>query len=69
MEYKEINIIMCINIYYEQLEVRVENGLENASRETSRTIRDAIIDLRLYLHGPKSDTLLLLLATHQYVVN
>jgi monovalent cation:H+ antiporter-2, CPA2 family len=43
--------------------VVVEGGLENASRETGRTIYEAAIDLQKYLVGPKSDTLLLLLAT------
>lgn len=41
----------------------VEEGVAQASRETGRTLREAAQDLLVYMEGPKSDTLLLLLAT------
>ncbi|GKY90872.1 hypothetical protein MPSEU_000060000 [Mayamaea pseudoterrestris] len=41
----------------------VESSLEEGARKTSRTFLDAIRDLNKYMHGPKSDTLILLLAT------
>jgi Sodium/hydrogen exchanger family len=41
----------------------MEEGMATASVATQRTIRDAMIDLSNYMRGPKSDTLLLLLAT------
>jgi CPA2 family monovalent cation:H+ antiporter-2 len=41
------------------LEVVVEDAVES----TSRTVKDAFVDLNKYMSGPKADTLLLLLAT------
>lgn len=41
----------------------LEEGVASASRETSRTLVDALVDLNDYMRGPKSDTLILLLAT------
>ena len=41
----------------------VEHGVVVASEQTSRTFVEAIHDLHQYMAGPKSDTLLLLLAT------
>ena len=41
----------------------VEKGVSTATRETGRTLRDAANDLGKYMQGPKSDTLILLLAT------
>ena len=42
---------------------KMEEGVTIAGRETSRTLREAILDLGRYMKGPKSDTLFLLLAT------
>lgn len=42
---------------------QIQEGVASASRETSRTLVDAMVDLRKYMQGPKSDTLFLLLAT------
>ena len=41
----------------------VEEGVASASRQTSRTLVDALMDLKKYMVGPKSDTLILLLTT------
>ncbi|GAX22559.1 hypothetical protein FisN_14Hh184 [Fistulifera solaris] len=41
----------------------VEDQLVTAGRETKKTLREAAEDLMKYMEGPKSDTLLLLLAT------
>ena len=41
----------------------VEHGVVVASEQTSRTFVEALHDLHRYMSGPKSDTLLLLLAT------
>lgn len=51
------------NTLIKNIEDAVEEGLETASRNTRRTIREAISDLQRYIEGPKADTLLLLLAT------
>jgi len=40
-----------------------ENPIQTASEKTSRTLKEAVQDLQKYMQGPKSDTLLLLLAT------
>ena len=37
--------------------------LEKVEQATSRTLKDAVLDLQDYMTGPKSDTLILLLAT------
>lgn len=42
---------------------KVENAIVTAADSTSRTIKDAILELADYMQGPKADTLLLLLAT------
>jgi len=42
---------------------KLEEGVVSASRETSRTLVDAVQTLSEYMRGPKSDTLFLLLAT------
>lgn len=42
---------------------KAEIAVEAASRTTTRTLREAFSDLSAYMQGPKSDTLLLLLAT------
>lgn len=44
-------------------EKAVEKGVAEASKTTGRTLREAALDLQKYMAGPKSDTLLLLLAT------
>jgi hypothetical protein len=41
----------------------VKDVVVTAADSTSRTLKDAIVDLKKYMAGPKSDTLLLLLAT------
>lgn len=41
----------------------VKEAVVTAADSTSRTLKDALVDLRKYMAGPKSDTLLLLLAT------
>lgn len=41
----------------------VEENLVQAGEATSRTLREAIIDLGKYMRGPKSDALILLLCT------
>jgi Sodium/hydrogen exchanger family len=41
----------------------VKDAVVTAADSTSRTLKDAIVDLGKYMAGPKSDTLLLLLAT------
>mmetsp|Transcript_21408 Transcript_21408/g.32995 ORF Transcript_21408/g.32995 Transcript_21408/m.32995 type:complete len:894 (-) Transcript_21408:245-2926(-) len=40
-----------------------ETMLREASLETSKTIKEALVDLQKYMAGPKADTLILLLAT------
>jgi monovalent cation:H+ antiporter-2, CPA2 family len=47
----------------EKFEKAVERGMMRAEMETSKTLQGALQDLQNYMHGPKSDTLLLLLAT------
>jgi monovalent cation:H+ antiporter-2, CPA2 family len=47
----------------EAFEKVVERGILLAEQETSRTFAEAFHHLAEYIHGPKSDTLLLLLAT------
>jgi monovalent cation:proton antiporter-2 (CPA2) family protein len=42
---------------------KAEIAVEAASRTTTRTLKEALTDLSAYMQGPKSDTLLLLLAT------
>ena len=41
----------------------MEENMAQARKATSRTLREAIADLNQYMRGPKSDTLILLLAT------
>jgi monovalent cation:proton antiporter-2 (CPA2) family protein len=41
----------------------LEASIEEGARKTSRTLIDAVDDLSRYMAGPKSDTLILLLAT------
>jgi monovalent cation:H+ antiporter-2, CPA2 family len=43
--------------------VVVEEAVVQAADSTSRTLKDALLELADYMRGPKSDTLLLLLAT------
>jgi monovalent cation:H+ antiporter-2, CPA2 family len=45
------------------MEKAVEVGVAVASQQTGKTVRAALNDLAAYMAGPKSDTLLLLLAT------
>lgn len=45
------------------MEKAVEAGVATASRNTGKTLHEASQDLAKYMAGPKSDTLLLLLAT------
>ena len=40
-----------------------DSGMAELSKETKKTFREAIVDLNAYMKGPKSDTLILLLAT------
>jgi Sodium/hydrogen exchanger family len=47
----------------EKFEKAVERGMMRAEMETSKTLQGALQDLQNYMRGPKSDTLLLLLAT------
>ena len=47
----------------EQSLVMVEEAVAAAGDATTRTVKDALIELADYMRGPKSDTLLLLLAT------
>jgi len=42
---------------------KAAKGLNTATEETHRTMREAVNDLWAFMEGPKSDTLLLLLAT------
>ena len=44
-------------------EKRVEDAVATAADATSRTLKEALVNLAEYMEGPKSDTLLLLLAT------
>ena len=44
-------------------EVAVKEAVVQAADTTSRTLKDALLELADYMRGPKSDTLLLLLAT------
>jgi monovalent cation:proton antiporter-2 (CPA2) family protein len=44
-------------------EKRVEEAVVTAAGATSRTLKEALVDLGNFMQGPKSDTLLLLLAT------
>jgi CPA2 family monovalent cation:H+ antiporter-2 len=46
-----------------KVEKAVEESVVSASISTSRTFKEAVLDLNKYMSGPKSDTLLLLLAT------
>lgn len=46
-----------------QLLNNVEEGVASASKETKRTLLDALDHLQQYMTGPKADTLFLLLAT------
>jgi monovalent cation:proton antiporter-2 (CPA2) family protein len=41
----------------------VEEVVVTAAESTSRTLKDALVELHRYMQGPKSDTMLLLLAT------
>lgn len=41
----------------------VDSGMVELTKETKKTFREAIVDLNAYMKGPKSDTLILLLAT------
>lgn len=41
----------------------VEKAVVAAAEETSKTLKDALVELADYMSGPKSDTMLLLLAT------
>ena len=45
------------------IEERAEDAVVTASRKTTKTFKEALLDLSGYMQGPKSDTLLLLLAT------
>ena len=47
----------------QSLQASVEEGMVTARRNTGKTVRQALADLSAYMQGPKSDTLLLLLAT------
>jgi CPA2 family monovalent cation:H+ antiporter-2 len=47
----------------EKAVVKAEKAVVNAAESTSRTFKDALVSLGEYMSGPKSDTLLLLLAT------
>lgn len=42
---------------------KVEAAVATAAESTSRTLKDALVELAEYMSGPKSDTILLLLAT------
>jgi monovalent cation:H+ antiporter-2, CPA2 family len=46
-----------------QIEQKMEHTVVEAGAQTSRTFLGACVDLQRYMSGPKSDTLLLLLAT------
>jgi len=48
---------------FDSTQKAVETGVARAGQRTSKTLQEAVQDLRNYMRGPKSDTLLLLLAT------
>ena len=52
-----------LNIRQKKSIDKVEERVVTAGRETKKTLREAAEDLMGYMEGPKSDTLLLLLAT------
>mmetsp|Transcript_824 Transcript_824/g.1971 ORF Transcript_824/g.1971 Transcript_824/m.1971 type:complete len:929 (-) Transcript_824:165-2951(-) len=43
--------------------VKMEDGILNAGQVTTRTLKEALLDLATYMRGPKSDALIVLLAT------
>jgi Sodium/hydrogen exchanger family len=55
--------ILHVPCEVEKFEKAVERGMMRAEMETSKTLTGALQDLHNYMRGPKSDTLLLLLAT------
>ena len=46
-----------------RIEHGVEESMAQATKATSRTVQEAMFDLNAYMRGPKSDALILLLAT------
>eukprot|EP00980_Cylindrotheca_fusiformis_P014287 scaffold3791_cov137-Cylindrotheca_fusiformis.AAC.14 len=52
-----------LRIFRKKEKSKVEAAMVTAAESTSSTLKDALIELAEYMSGPKSDTILLLLAT------